>query len=119
MKAVMLKEGKDTPYLILDPAKKKFEMGGKCIPEDAESFFTPILLWLTAYSKTPAQETRFVFKLEYYNTVALRKFLEVFKLLDKIAGASIVWYMFDDDDDDLSHLIDMLKIPFEVKYFDE
>ncbi|MCU0445681.1 MAG: DUF1987 domain-containing protein [Microscillaceae bacterium] len=118
MKAVILKEGKDTPYLILDPAKQKFEMGGKCIPEDAEVFFTPILLWIAAYAKSPVKETKFVFKLEYYNTVTLLKILEVFKALDKIAGASIVWYMFEDDDD-LSHLIDMLKIPFEIKFFDE
>jgi hypothetical protein len=118
MKSIALKEGKDTPYYIFDPERQKFEMGGKCIPEDADAFFQPILLWVKQYAKKPNNETNFVFKLEYFNTVSLRKILEIFKALNKIPTAQIIWFMHEDDDD-FTHLTEMLKIPFIIKYFED
>jgi hypothetical protein len=114
MKTIAIQATKDTPYVYLDANQKKFEIGGKSIPEDADTFYAPIISWWLEYARSPQKETIFKVSLEYLNTVSTRKMLEMLKVIEKIKGAGIVWSIYSEEDKaDIQTIADGLKIPFK------
>lgn len=114
MKVLAIPATKDTPYIYLDAAKKKYEIGGKSIPEDGDAFFAPVIAWWLEYARSPNKETILKINLEYMNTVSTRKILEVLKVVEKIKGMSIVWAIYSEDDRaDVQPIADSLKIPIK------
>ena len=92
----------DTPSIIFDSENEQFEIEGRSLPEDAGTFFAPLLQWLERYTKAPNQHTTVSIKLEYYNSASARKVLEIVLILAKISkagyGLAVNWY-YDEDDD--------------------
>lgn len=108
----------DTPTIILDQSAGKFEISGRSLPEDSVEFYTPVFQWLEMYAKAPNPTTEFVFKLDYLNTASSKMIQDILSALEKINGARVVWYFYEDDEDmeemgqELSELV---EIPFEYK----
>lgn len=99
MNAIRIDSTEDTPQVILDKASNEFELSGRSLPEDAASFYQPILDWLEQYANESNPETNFVIKLEYFNTASSKLLLDVLTALEDIDNAKVSWYYFEDDED--------------------
>jgi len=105
VKKLEITETKDTPHIILDAEKSIFSISGKSYPEDAHSYYEPILKWIEDYGRNPNSFTVFEFKLDYYNTSTTKQFTKILFLLEKFAertALKIKWYYKIDDDDALA-----------------
>lgn len=108
----------DTPEIILDKSKGKFEISGRSLPEDSVEFFSPVFQWLALYAKNPNLMTEFVFKLDYVNTASSKMVQEILSALEKIRGVRVVWHYHNEDEDMEEmgqELAELVGIPFEYK----
>ena len=119
MDRLFFKGTEETPHIILDKDKNKFEIKGKSFMEDVQAYYEPIINWLEEYKKNPNPETVMYFEVEYINTASSKMFLDVLKELEDIHldgnKVSIVWSYFEDDEDmeSTGHEFDeMFEAPF-------
>ena len=85
----------DTPEILLDPEKGILEFKGKSIPENAVSFYKPIIDWLHAYKEKPADYTKVSFKFDYYNTATDRQLVKILLILEEISknnSVNLDWF---------------------------
>ncbi|MEJ5316606.1 MAG: DUF1987 domain-containing protein [Tenuifilum sp.] len=114
------------PTITLDKDAGVFEFKGNSLPEDAKSFFEPIITWIEEYAKNPNPETVVRFKMIYYNTPSSKMLFQVLKRFERIAQdghkISIVW-MYNEDDIDIKDagkdLSNHIKIPFKLESYKE
>ncbi len=84
MAAFRIKGDEDIPTVVLDRENNIFEMSGRSLPEEALSFYRPILKWLDDYARNPLPRTEFVFNMSYYNTATAKQILEILLRLEDI-----------------------------------
>lgn len=120
MNALIIEATRDTPGVILDPAKSKFEMNGKSLPEDVASFYDPIMEWLENYSASPNDETLFEMKMSYFNTASSKMLLDILFALEELSEAGnsvkIHWHYKENDEDMMDageEYSEIVEIPFE------
>lgn len=103
METIKLQGTDDTPSVILDKASGVFEFSGRSLPEDVNSFYEPILDWLSDYAEAPNSETSVTFKLVYFNTASSKLILDILLKFEEIGEAGsnvqINWYYPEDDED--------------------
>ncbi len=103
METIKLQGTDDTPSVILDKASGIFEFSGRSLPEDVNSFYEPILDWLSDYAEAPNSETSVTFKLVYFNTASSKLILDILLKFEEIGEAGsnvqINWYYPEDDED--------------------
>ena len=119
METLILEKTKDTPKVVLDSENNIFLIEGKSLPEDAMSFYKPIIDWVDLYCQSPNKKTIFEFKLEYFNTSTTKQFAKLFLILEKLIPQKeviIKWY-YDKNDLDMKlsgeRFNKLLKISFE------
>lgn len=94
-----------TPQVSFDSKEKRFLISGKSLPEDARSFYGPILKELQAYlDKEEINMLIFDFKFEYFNSSSAKSILDIFYKLknfrnDPASDLVINWYSEHGDDD--------------------
>jgi len=111
----------ESPGVNFDKDLGKFLIFGKSFPEEVRLFFDPILFWLEEYAKKPNNETKFEFRLEYYNSATSTMILDILYILERIVEVEekkvkIIWNYLEVDDDMLDtgkEYAEMVKIPFE------
>lgn len=84
MDLLYIKGTDDSPEIILDSEKKRFEINGQSLPEDVSAFFKPVIAWLKEYTRDPLPETRLSIKLTYFNTASSKILLDIFTLFEEI-----------------------------------
>lgn len=97
------------------------QISGRSIPEDAVSFYQPLIRWVNAYVENPEKFTKVNFKIEYINSGSNRFIYAIFKLLDDcfIRGndVTVTWY-YEEDDDTIKGLgkdfQSLLKVPIKL-----
>ena len=121
MEALYIEPTNDTPTIILDKGKNHFEISGKSLPEDVNSFYEPVFIWLEKYFETPNPQTSILFNLDYLNTASSKSLLSLFLILEHAitAGHSVevVWqYLVDDEDmyDVGEEYSEIIKVPFRI-----
>lgn len=101
MEAINLKGTYDTPDVILDAGEGVFEISGRSYPEDTAEFYIPILQWINNYVDSPNSDTKFTFKLDYFNSSSYKPFLDILVKLGKLNSnghsVTIQWYYKDGD----------------------
>lgn len=109
-----------TPRVSFDPANGIFEISGKSIPQDAETFYAPVLEWVEEYVHSSPVKTRFVLNLEYFNISSSKRILFILyklnELVDSSKDVSVTWYYTDTDEDmkEVGHdFAFMVRVPFE------
>jgi len=119
---IYLHEGtSDLPSITLDKRTGTFEIAGISFPEDAKSFYKPVIDWTNEYIKNPLDELCLCFKLTYYNTSSSKILHTIFEkfedLVDKGHAIKVEWYYESDDEDMYEAGIDYkdrIDIPFEI-----
>jgi hypothetical protein len=75
---------------------------GRSIPEDAVSFYQPIVKWVERYFESPEKLTKVTFNIEYINSGSNRFIYNILKIVDdnfkKGVNITINWYYEEDDD---------------------
>lgn len=120
MEILKIEATEKTPFVCLDPQTGKIEISGKSIPQDAETFYSPILSWMDKYIQEPGNHTEVILNLEYFNISSSKRILfllyKLNELVDKNAKVNIKWYYAENDDDmkEVGHdFAFMVKVPFE------
>ena len=121
MDALYIEPSNDTPTIILDKEKNHFEISGKSLPEDVNSFYEPVFNWLETYFENPNPSTSILFNLDYLNTASSKSLLSLFLILEHAITAGhkveVVWqYLVDDEDmfDVGEEYSEIIKVPFRL-----
>jgi hypothetical protein len=75
MEKLLIDPSVKTPFVDFNAQTGEMIIQGRSIPQDSESFWEPILKWFYAYAVQPAQETNFIFDLEYFNISSSKRIL--------------------------------------------
>jgi hypothetical protein len=120
MEILNLEGTEDTPKIILDSKNGIFEISGRSLPEDTAEFYGPVLEWLERYGEGPNPETKFVFKLEYFNTASSKLILDILSKLEDVDNSKVMWY-YNEDDEDMEEagqeFSELVEIPFEFNTY--
>ncbi len=122
MEHLMLRASKEFPGIHFNHENGKLKISGKSFMEDAVTFYTPIMDWLTKYCQQPAIETTMTISLEYMNTSSSKYILDVFDLLNQAYKSgnkvSVVW-QYQQDDEDMEEqgkqYEELFALPFRYK----
>jgi hypothetical protein len=119
MEALIIIGTNEYPTIILDKEKKIFEITGQSLPEEAISFYTPVIDWFEQYNTEPLDETILSLQLEYCNsssTKALADVMEVLEDLYKTGKKVEIHWLFVEDDDDMlevgKEFEEIIRVPF-------
>lgn len=103
MKVIRIPEAVDSPEVILEKERGRFEFIGKSMPEDPNDFYNPLIEWVLEYVKDPNPNTEFIFRLDYFNTASSKKILDIILHLKEIMrrkqNVVVKWYYQQNDDD--------------------
>jgi len=120
MEPLIIKKQDNTIGVVLDKEKKLFRFEGRSLPENTVKFFEPVVNWVEAYKKDPADETRIDMNFIYFNTSSAKMILEVLEAFDEIRKAGkevkVVWHYMEGDYDIKEageEYESMVSIPFE------
>lgn len=72
---------------------------GRALPEDAFSFFNPLITWVSEFSR---DELNIEINLEYFNTAVSKQLHDFLKAVEKNQGykkINLKWYYEDGDDE--------------------
>lgn len=113
-----------TPQVYFDAESGRFEIIGKSIPQEAESFYAPVLDWMEEYVATQPNKTKVIFKLDYFNISSSKRILfmlyKLNDLVDNGKDVSVTWH-YADSDEDMKEVGEdfafMVRVPFEfIRY---
>lgn len=103
MDQLYIQETTLTPEVIFRPSDGTFVISGKSIPEDAETFYSPILDWVDQFSKNVSCEVHLTIELEFFNISSSKRLLflmyKLNELVDQGEKVEITWMCKENDDD--------------------
>ncbi|OFX67042.1 MAG: nuclear pore complex subunit [Bacteroidetes bacterium GWE2_29_8] len=126
MDVLNLKGTDDTPTIVLNAEEKVFNISGRSLPEDAASFYNPVLTWLDDFATTQSGVAmKFEVKLEYFNTASSKLLLDIFSKLESINSnngnsVNLEWYYEDDDEDMMEageEYSELVELNFTLKQY--
>jgi len=94
-----------TPQVLLDRSGEKghIQFVGRSLPDDARSFYRPILSWIEDYFNNPNDDTLVSFNLEYFNTSSSKMLLQIIRkfreLEDQSKKVTVEWHYLEEDED--------------------
>ncbi len=100
MDSLLIEPTPNSP-LVYFQANGKLLMEGRAIPENVSKLFDPLLLYI---SKLSAPNVYFDINLEYFNTAASKKILEILRNINgnkNVQKCVVNWHYETDDDDSL------------------
>lgn len=118
MNILMLEATQDTPRVMLNKRDGVFQLTGRSILEDPNSFYDPIVEWLSDYAQQPNPSTLFTFKLNYFNSASSKVIYDMLSVLKDIKGIQVEWCYQQGDDDILEagkEFEEELELPFNYK----
>jgi SiaC family regulatory phosphoprotein len=97
-----------TPQIDFDFASNEFVIAGESYPEDASTFFGPLLERITKYlSGLSGAEISFRFEMIYFNSSTAKIVMELFEALEEAAASgnqvTITW-VYEAGDDNIKEL---------------
>ncbi|OFY95422.1 MAG: hypothetical protein A3K10_13730 [Bacteroidetes bacterium RIFCSPLOWO2_12_FULL_31_6] len=99
LEKIYIEQTELTPLIDFDLQKSIMKIKGISVPEDAYTFYNPILNWIKIYKKKPIENSIFEFELDYFNTSSSKFLLEIMKKIKKIPHQKIIWTLYSDDED--------------------
>ncbi len=108
----------DTPEVRFEAAKAQLWITGRSLPEDAWSFYKPLIEWAAGEGQQLQTKLTVILHLDYFNSSSGRFLLEMLAALESRGDqqTEIVW--ISDADDELmqekgEEFSDLLNIPFK------
>lgn len=118
MENILIEKNEFTPFVNFNSETKLMELEGRCIPEDAHSFFVPLIQWISNLFENGNIDRNEEYKLEincdYYNSASAKMLVYLF---DKVAeiqkggyNFTVNWYCEMDDPDLIDSVNDYIAI---------
>ncbi len=121
METLHIKPTEDVPEVILNRENEIFEISGMSFPEDVNTFYEPVLNWISLYARNPNPLTVFNFRFTYFNTATSKIILDILTIFEEMveAGHNVVvrWSFAERDQDMLEageEFSEMVGVPFEL-----
>ena len=97
---MQLKATIDTPEVNFDERLNQLVIRGRSLPEDAWSFYKPILEWVQSLKLNGADPLTVELQLEYFNSSSSRYLLEFLSTLEKKAKdrVQVIWISEEEDE---------------------
>ena len=103
MENLVIQPTEDTPRVEFDAATNTMQLSGKSYPDNVFSFYESAMTWLSEYALHPKPGTKFIFKLDYFNTASAKIIFDMLSILDGIHEkgnpVNVLWYYKNGDDD--------------------
>lgn len=97
MEDIVLERTAKTPAIRFLFSENRLEITGVSIPEDADSFYAPLMEWVDQYVDSKQnQKTTIVLKLIYFNTSTSDYLVTMLKNLKKVQPEDARRYLYDD-----------------------
>lgn len=120
MEVLCIQSTEITPKVIFNKGKGIFVLQGKCLPEDAKKFFSPIIEWFDLYLLQPNDQTHFLVDFDYFNTASSKMIIIILSKLRDLQRngkeVKVIW-KFPQSDLELEEageeFSELLNIPFE------
>jgi hypothetical protein len=107
MKKLFIKETLNSPKVLFDPSKKRYEITGKSFPENSKTFYQPVFDWVNEISSETTEKIQLSLDFDYVSSssvISLKQLLSKIKALCE-AGANIqVLWHYDADDPDIKEI---------------
>lgn len=119
MDDIKIEGTEDCPEIEMVKESGQITISGRSLPEDAFSFYEPVMSWLSGYVSAPAGSTHFNFKLEYFNTASAKQIFKIIGIaneLSKTNKVTVKWFYDEGDRDMLSsgeRFSKLTQLPFE------
>lgn len=118
MESIILEKDELTPAVNFNKTSKLMKLEGRCIPEDAHTFFVPLITWVTDLFEQPdvqkSDEYLLDITCDYYNSASAKMLVYLF---DKIAeiqkqqyNFKVIWHCNVDDPDLVESINDYMDI---------
>ncbi len=121
LNSLYIAKTEETPEVSFNLENKEFAITGRSLPEDAFSFYKPIIDWIKDYNKHSLSQVNITFHLDYFNSSSGRYIMELLVALENSKSAdsnlSITWVSDQDDElmiekgEEFQSLIDL---PFQL-----
>jgi len=104
MKKLYIKETLNSPKVLFDPSKKRYEISGKSFPENSKTFYEPVFEWINELTVAEADKMQFALLFDYISSssvITIKQLLAKIKgLCDKGADIQVMWH-YDAADPDI------------------
>ena len=115
-----IKATEDSPAIVFERKSGDLTISGRSLPEDAFSFYAPVIDWIVNYCNEPSLQTTVHFNLEYFNTASSKQIFKIATLLRDLSKkhkVQVKWH-YDDGDKDMcdsgGRFSKLSGIPFEL-----
>jgi len=127
MKLLHINATEDTPEINLNPETGVLEFKGISIPENAPTFYKPVIDWLDEYIKSPNKTTDFVFNIKMISSSSSKIFYDIITKIDQLSENKevcirVFWYysIYDDEILEQGHEYkNMLSVFFDLILVEE
>jgi hypothetical protein len=112
MDSFIIAPTEDSPSIIFDTTTNHFVVSGSSRPENAKTFYTPVMDWLTTYlesrdlpkqNKDEESKLIFTFRLEYFNSATAKCIVDIMFILKRFVEQGffikIEWFCDQRDED--------------------
>ncbi len=112
MDSFIVEPTEDSPSIIFDITTSRFVISGSSRPENAKTFYTPVITWLTTYlekmdlrKQQAGEESKliFIFRLEYFNSATAKCIVDILFILKRFVeqgfSIKIEWFCDQRDED--------------------
>jgi len=95
----LLIQGSDSLPTVHFKTSGELKISGRALPEDAASYFAPLLQWVDQYANG---EMRIEVNLDYFNTSVSKQLLDFFKIIEQkqsVSKVQLTWIYEEGDDE--------------------
>ena len=120
MEKLEIKETAQTPFVSFNAQTGEMEITGRSIPEEADSFWLPVLSWFESFMLNPTESVTVKLDFEYFNISSSKRILFLLYKLNELdvlgKEVKVEWHYKKSDVDmyevgqDYAY---MVKVPFE------
>ena len=120
MNSINIAATDDTPSVNFNATDSSLKISGRSMPEDAISFYTPIIQWLEECQTKGFCLSQIDFHFEFLSTSSTKQVMKVFQVVDRINIASEVKvnWLYDVNDTNMKRTGELLLklVQFKISF---
>jgi len=124
MEKLIIEGTNKTPGINFDPDMGIFEIEGRSIPEDPETYYNDIFSWMEEYFLNPNDITTLNFTLEYINSGSSKCVMALIKIINKYFNEGnncVINWNFEEEDESIEELGEyyqsIVSVPVHLKEY--